>query len=297
LPLIAYTSGLMKVSMFNKFRGDRIATIFLYLLLSRTGNFHKKTKTPILMYHSISKSDERHTHPYFRTSTSPETFAGHMKYLHDQGYKVITLEMLTGDSVQKEIKPVIITFDDGLKDFYTNAFPILQRYDFPATVFLTTGFIQRDVPFKNKQCLSWDDVRELGNYGTAFGSHTISHPQLHDLERDEIDRELRDSKKLIEEKIGKPVTSFSYPSAFPEEDIFFIDKLRNILEINGYASGVTTIIGRTGIGDDPLFLKRIPVNNCDDAPFFLAKLEGAYDWLHKPQYFYKFMKRRLRKSV
>jgi peptidoglycan/xylan/chitin deacetylase (PgdA/CDA1 family) len=253
------------------------------------------------MYHSISDDKESISHPYYHINTTSAVFAEHMRFLSENDYSVINLHELVNcfDTNNKLTKKfAVITFDDGYRDFYTNAFPILQKYHFPATVFLPTDFIGNEKnKLRGKDHLTWDQISELSDSGGSFGSHTVSHPQLHDLVRDEIEHELRDSKKSIEDKTGKPVTSFSYPFAFPEEDKVFRGELRNILEKNGYTSGVTTVIGRAGIGDDPLFLKRIPVNNCDDELFFRAKLEGAYDWPHKPQYFYKIMKRRLRRIV
>jgi peptidoglycan/xylan/chitin deacetylase (PgdA/CDA1 family) len=125
----------------------------------------------------------------------------------------------------------VITFDDGYRDFYTNAFPILQKYHFPATVFLPTDFIENETnKLRGKDHLTWSLVAELSASGISFGSHTLSHPQLHDLGRNEIKHELRDSKKSIEDKTGKPVTSFSFPFAFPEEEKIFKDELKNILK-------------------------------------------------------------------
>ena len=279
----------------------------------------KLTQIPILMYHSISDDKESASHPYYHINTTPAVFAEHMRFLSENDYSVVDLKDLKninplppgeGGSPPSCFPPpwrgrvrvggncAVITFDDGYRDFYTNAFPILQKYHFPATVFLPTDFIENETnKLRGKDHLTWSQVSELSASGISFGSHTASHPQLHDLGRNEIEHELRDSKKSIEDKTGKPVTSFSFPFAFPEEDEIFRGELRNILENNGYISGVTTILGRVAIGDDPLFLKRIPVNNCDDDLFFRAKLEGAYDWLHKSQYFYKIIKRRLRRIV
>jgi peptidoglycan/xylan/chitin deacetylase (PgdA/CDA1 family) len=284
------------------FRLDRFLTLYFFHPLIRKKGRADDKKIPILMYHSISDDKESAIHPYYHINTSLAVFAEHMRFLAENNYTVIDLQDL------KNINPlppggggggyVVITFDDGYLDFHTNAFPILQKYHFPATVFLPTGFIGTEKnKLRGKDHLTWSQVSELSAGGISFGSHTVSHPQLHDLGRNEIEHELRDSKKSIEDKTGKPVKSFSYPFAFPEEDEIFRGELRNILKKNDYAVGVTTIIGRVGIGDDPLFLKRIPINNGDDELFFRAKLEGAYDWPHKPQYFYKIIKRRFRRIV
>ncbi len=74
---------------------------------------------------------------------------------------------------------MVITFDDGFADFYTNAFPLLNRYGFSATVYLPTAYIGKSArEFKGVECLTWDQVRALDRAGVEFGSHTVSHPQL-----------------------------------------------------------------------------------------------------------------------
>ncbi|MDY7036590.1 MAG: polysaccharide deacetylase family protein [Thermodesulfobacteriota bacterium] len=218
-----------------------------------------------------------------------------MKFLDESGYKSIKLEdvndYLTDDSGVKD-KAVVITFDDGFRDFYTEAFLILQEFGFSATMFLPTAFIHNNrVTFKEKECLSWEEVRELSNKGIIFGSHTVNHPRLNMLKKNDIRFELKESKKRIEQEIGEPIKSFSYPYAFPETDNAFTKCFRSILESGGYQNGVTTRIGTTDESDDIFFLKRIILNSFDDFPFFLAKLEGGYDWLHEFQYIVKSIKR------
>lgn len=270
-----------------KFRIDRFATLSFFQPLHRwipwgAGGI------PILMYHSISETQSAGAHPYYQTTTAPKVFAEHMKFLRENNYRVIGL----GDAV-KEIegpaggsaKCVVITFDDGFRDFYTQAFPVLNHYGFSATVFLPTAFIKESASrFKGSECLTWDQVRELRSAGIAFGSHTVSHPQLTTAKPHELEMEVRESKRVIEDKLGCPVESFAYPYAFPETDRTFKQRLRAMLTEAGYENGVSTIIGTADRTGDRFFMKRLPANSCDDLRFFRAKLEGAYDWLHALQY-------------
>lgn len=233
------------------------------------------------MYHSISDKIKRGVHPYYETSTSPHVFAEHMKFLYENNYKVLNLcdveNYLKNDINQKT---VVITFDDGFRDFYTDAFPILKTYDFSATVFLATAFIGEErKKFLGKECLSWGEVKELSEYGVEFGSHSLTHPKIYDLSWAEVHKELKESKTQIEEKLQKSITSFSYPYAYPQEDRKFVNLF--ILELlnNGYHECVTTIIGRVGLDSLMLRMKRLPVNMFDDKKLFKAKLQGAYDWL------------------
>ncbi|MBN1974572.1 MAG: polysaccharide deacetylase family protein, partial [Sedimentisphaerales bacterium] len=163
------------------------------------------------------------------------------------------------------------------------AFPVLQNYDYTATVFLPTGFIDIRKGLKGKNHLQWNEILELSNNGITFGSHTVTHPQLKFLKEEDIEYEIRQSKEIIENNLGIPVESFSHPFAFPEENKKFTKYLRKTLQKYEYKHGVSTRIGMTSKEDDIYFMKRIPVNSCDDILFFNEKLEGGYDWLYHIQ--------------
>ena len=216
-----------------------------------------------------------------------------MVILRDNGYDAVTLDqgwsMLT-KGIPPERRPVVLTFDDGFRDFYTNAFPVLDRFGFRATMFLPTAFIGRAAQeFKHRTCLTWNEVRELHKSGVEFGSHTVSHPQLRSLTLAEIESELARSKDTLEQKLGEAVRSFSYPYAFPEADWEFRSAIRGLLASTGYQQGVSTIIGTASLKHDSFFLPRLPVNSHDHMRLFRAKLEGSYDWLHAAQYLSKLL--------
>src|ERR1035437_7024182 len=112
------------------FRFDRFATLYVVRPFRRhsSGN---GVSVPILMYHSISDDAETGVHPYYRTSTSPQQFASQMKHLHDNGYRTVSLtevvSQLQGQNAVADNR-VVITFDDGYRNFYNHAFPVLSRY-------------------------------------------------------------------------------------------------------------------------------------------------------------------------
>jgi peptidoglycan/xylan/chitin deacetylase (PgdA/CDA1 family) len=243
------------------------------------------------MYHSVSGEERCTGHPYFRTATDPQVFRAHLQFLHDNGFKVLDLgDPMGGGSGLG--KPVILTFDDGFLDFYTEAFPLLHRYGFSATVFLPTAYIGDTAKsFNGTQCLTWSQVRELQGAGIHFGSHTVTHPQLKTLTINDIREEVHCSKQTIEEKLGTSVKSFAYPYAFPEADRCFKQRLQVMLEEAGYENGVCTSIGTAGPNPHSFFLKRLPVNSLDDPRLFKAKLEGGYDWLYTLQYAAKLCSR------
>ena len=273
-------------------RLDRLATLYLFHPLNkRSGAAHQGV--PVLMYHSISNADERGLHPYYRTVTAPETFRDQMEWLHRAGYSTLPLGDALGrlGSHEGTAKTLVITFDDGYSDFYEHAFPVLQEFGFTATVYLPTAYIG-DVSrkFKEKDCLTWSQVRELQREGISFGSHTITHRTLDSLPETELEIELEGSKAEIEEKTGVKVRSFAYPYAFPRDKLEFKRRLRGLLCKLGYEDGVCTTIGIADSSSDALFVPRLPMNSCDDTALIEAKLCGSYDWLAGVQLAYKRLK-------
>ena len=267
-------------------RYDRAASLYLFQPVNRCLR-RESAGVPILMYHRVPQADDCTTHPYYCMSTTTRAFAAQMRFLHENGYHTVSVmetyrHALTASPGRK---PVAITFDDGYRDFYTNAFPILNRYGYSATMFLPTAYIgDGSQRFKGAECLTWGEVWELHRAGIEFGSHTVTHPQLHDVSREQLRREIRDSKQQIEGKLGVAVDAFSYPYAFPETNKQFVLNLHAELQANGYSVGVSTIIGRMTSSGNPFFMRRLPVNSHDDSRLLRAKLEGGYDWLHAVQF-------------
>lgn len=273
---------------------------------------------PVLMYHSISDQDERHLSDYFKVCTAPERFRLQMRALRDHGYTGVDLETglawlsasskmdtcLGSDqagrtcSSDKPFRPVVITFDDGFRDFFTEAVPVMKEHGFTATMYLPTAFIGEERrSFKGIPCMTWDEVREAQGAEMRFGSHTVNHPVLYKLSWPEIESELRDSRRELEDRLGETISSFAYPYAFPEADKTYCGRLGELLLAVGYSNCVTTIIGRVSEGDDPSALRRLPMNGADDVTLLLAKLKGAYDWMAPLQRSFKGIKRVVRPSA
>src|SRR6266404_667108 len=267
-------------------RLDRLATLYLSFPLARVSGSDQGTRVPILMYHSISSNLFGLSHPFYQIHTLPKVFSEQMRWLRNQGYRSLDLSsalaaLTSGADLSKT---VVLTFDDGYRDFYSEAMDVLKQCGFTATVFLATDRIrQNSARIEGADYLTWSEVRELHREGIRFGSHTVTHADLRSLEPEELEFELGQSKEVIEQNLGVATDSFSYPFSFPEEDKNLARFLEDLLENLGFGYGVCRILGRASRKSNRFFLPRLPVNNWDDSQLLRAKVEGGYDWLHLPQ--------------
>lgn len=182
-------------------------------ILALVGRLSQRRGIPVLLYHSIDSTGSV-------VSITSEEFRRQMAYLNATGYKTISLSDFLGylcsDTVPRG-KMVVLTFDDGLKNNYAEAFPVLSEYGFTATVFLATDCIDSVCSWEKHDSiprfplLSWDEIREMSDYGIDFESHTCSHPYLSRLSREEMRNELLESKMVIETALNKQVTFFCHP--------------------------------------------------------------------------------------
>jgi peptidoglycan/xylan/chitin deacetylase (PgdA/CDA1 family) len=206
---------------------------------------------PILMYHYI-RSDPGPDDPVGQgLSVSPELFAEQLGYLAEQGYSTLTMAELADVWEGRRSlpsKPIVLTFDDGYRDFYTNAWPILQEYGFSATVYVFNAVI--DQP----DYLTRDMILELDASGKVdFGSHTIHHPDLPGLSDADAEEEIIGSKRALEELLGHPVRTFCYPHGnYTERDVALVNAA-------GYALAVTTEWGYAEPSLDPQLQPRIRI--------------------------------------
>ena len=169
------------------------------------------TKFPILVYHNLDRiiDSMKQKDIVYRIFTIDEArFEQQMKYLYQQGYQSIHLSNLVETvkrSTRFEDKSIVITFDDGHISNYTLAYPILQKHGFKATFFVVCNWIGLS-PY-----LSWEQISEISDNGIEIGSHTLTHPNLTELDSARIRVELYNSKCILEDKLRRPVRFLSTP--------------------------------------------------------------------------------------
>ncbi|MCR4437443.1 MAG: polysaccharide deacetylase family protein [bacterium] len=156
------------------------------------------------------------------TRVTPRAFARQMKYLADHGF-TSCLPCADNDTASME-KRVCITFDDGYECVYSNAFPILQRHGFRACVFAIAGYVGKSNAWDVRlsapvRHLSWQQLSALAAAGWEVGSHSLSHLPLTWVGTARLRSELRDSKALLEDRLGRPVRFFSYPFGVLSEGV------------------------------------------------------------------------------
>lgn len=235
----------MKFFMHHKLRSIVIGVVVAgFLLLAGLDTDHSKG-IPVLNYHLVN--DSRND----SIALSVKEFDDQMNYLHRHGYTSITPDQLLSsltDNTPLPEKPVLITFDDGYQDVYTNAYPVLQKYGYTATLFLIT-----DVVGHNNWYLDWDQVREMQKAGFVIGSHTLSHVLLTNLTPTEIMFQLTKSKEGIEYRLECPVKYFAYPGGDNNQQV------QDLVKQAGYAAAFTVNFGRVGKGSNLYALDRIPI--------------------------------------
>jgi len=221
------------------------------------------------MYHSINPKQN----PAIKgLIISPMTFERQMRFLKNHNYNVLPLGKLAELIKEKKKIPrctIAITFDDGYKDNYTYAFPILKKYNIPAAMFVIIDEIGR--PQADR--LSWDDILDMQHSGIiTFGSHALGPEPLVNLKsEDQIKKQIFDSKKILKEKLGQEVTLFSYPEGM------FDAKIRQLVIDAGYKVAVGTKFGGHYPRDDVFALKRLRISeNAGNLFVFWFETTGYY---------------------
>mgnify|MGYP005838318829 CR=1 FL=1 len=201
-------------------------------------------------------------------SVSPARFAAQLRYLREAGYQSITFKDLIyhlalGWPLPEH--PILLTFDDGYRDAYTYAYPLLKEHGFLGTFFLVTAPIDQG----NPEYLTWEQVIRMHEGGMEFGAHTYTHPDLRGKPVDYIVWQVVGSKEAIEARIREPVRIFAYPSG--GYDRLVVDVLKSA----HFWAAVVTRDGGPQRSDQLFEIRRIRIRGSDSLDQFIHKLKSV----------------------
>jgi peptidoglycan/xylan/chitin deacetylase (PgdA/CDA1 family) len=231
-------------------------------------NTDPRPTATILCYHIV----EAPAAP--RMQIDRATFRQHLRYLEMTGYNIIPLrhlyEYVTGQRKSIPENAVVLTFDDGWRSTYTEAFPELERRGFPFTVFIYPNIIG-----KTANALTWKQIREMADAGVDIQSHALSHGYLSRRQNRSmsdkayaawLERELTESRRILERETGQKVRYLAYPYGDYDQ------RVSQAASSAGYEAAVTCEFGRVVPGSDPLRMRRVVIDDRMDFAAFRRHL-------------------------
>lgn len=251
----------------------------VYLGVGTVGRLRRATSggLRVLLYHKVNG---REGNP---GSVPAALFAEHMAMVEAEGYRPVSLgEVLDHLATGALLPPraTLITFDDGYLDNLVEAAPILTRHGFPAVLFASVGSVGSEIPFPHDErvaaanpTLDWDDLAEIERLGVRVESHGITHVPLASMSDAAAEREIADSKRILEEHLGRPIQAYAYVKGGLGD---FDARHGEMLRRGGYDAAFTTVTGSNGPGADPFTLKRYNVEPYPARTLELV-LRGACD--------------------
>jgi peptidoglycan/xylan/chitin deacetylase (PgdA/CDA1 family) len=228
---------------------------------------------PILTFHDIADHGGV-------IAFSPQIFRQGVAQLHESGYR--TLGLIDAANCLRKHEPfparsVVITFDDGYRSVYEEAFPVLRRYGMSATVFLTVGKTNAvnsggNLPsLEGRPMLSWRSIQEMHKCGMVFGAHTMTHPDLTHLPMGEVKEEILVSKNIIENALGISVSTFAYPYGR------YNDSVREVVK-HSFTCACSDRLGLTKMSSDLYTLARVDSYYLRTDRLFSLTLTRLFPW-------------------
>jgi peptidoglycan/xylan/chitin deacetylase (PgdA/CDA1 family) len=216
-------------------------------------------RVPILMYHYIRVNPDPRDRVGFGLSVTPADFARQMDWLAAAGYHTVDFDDLRGYLLGHGTlpgRPVVLTFDDGYRDLYTAAFPVLRAHRYKAVAYVPSGFVNSPVSITSEQVL------EMDANGIQIGAHSVSHADLTRLSPTDLVHEVRDSRAELEALLGHPVLDFCYPYGRVN------DAVRQMVEAAGYQTATTTQPGIFHAAGDRFLWPRVRVDGGEPLDLF-----------------------------
>ena len=238
------------------------------------------SRLPILCYHNVAEAPQEAS--YKLLYVSPERFERQLWTLRRLGLQGVS----TGEGIARLRNAtsrgcVVLTFDDGYADTLTTAAPLLKQYGVRATCYVVSDALgtynhwDADHLHEKKPLMSREQLDQWLAAGMEVGSHSLSHPRLHQVPQDIAQHEIADSRVALRNLLGVPIEHFAYPfGAFNADTVAWVRRA-------GYSSAVTVLPGIARASDDPLRLPRILVNGEQGLWKFLLRLVGPYEHLRR----------------
>ena len=221
------------------------------------------------MYHKISAVNlNSKTKGHY---VSPRLFSNHLKLLKVLGYQTCRLEDVQSEQTRPK-RAIVITFDDGYRDFYENALPSLEANGFQSTVFLVANQIggtnawDVEIGDVSENLMSRSEILDAKKRGTQFGSHTLDHVDLADVSLEEAERQISVSKLKLAEVVGSEIQTFCYPYGRKTPEVM------NLVQRSGYRVACSTEKGINDSSSNPYALRRINVRRDTYTSVLLMKL-------------------------
>jgi peptidoglycan/xylan/chitin deacetylase (PgdA/CDA1 family) len=239
-----------------------------------------KVGVPVLLYHGIVNNENGSGNPIH---IPVERFARQMQWLHENQYQTITISEMLQLFQQKQIpqkKPIVLTFDDGYQSLLTNATPILEKFNFSATLFLTTGAVGKKTYSElntryftfpeNDGPLDWNQLKRMEQSCWDVQSHSRDHHIHNIVSKEIVEREMRSSKSDIENNLQKVVTFYSYPCGS------YNTRCLDLLHATGYEAAFSLQAEIAKPNDDTRRLPRIEINRHTDLNSFKRKVKTGF---------------------
>lgn len=235
----------------------------------------------VLMYHRVVADREiAESHPF---CVHKDEFLKQLEVIDHLGYTPVTFndyKLFAGGEIQLPKKPVIITFDDGYLDTYTTAYPLLLEYGMRAVIFVmgdrsleTNIWDQSDNEIPVTRLMKNHQIRELHSKGFEIGAHTMRHVDLQQLSGEEIYKELKGTKMILESLLDSPVQSLSYPFGSVNAQV------KRLAKDAGYDFACSVYSGPARFAVDPYEIRRLAIYNSTTLPGFIMRLKTPFEYV------------------
>jgi peptidoglycan/xylan/chitin deacetylase (PgdA/CDA1 family) len=243
-----------------KFRDEKVVTTSPKSVASRYD-----VPFAILMYHHLNSSPKPRE---VKLTVTPENLERQISFLLSRGYHFVTLNQAIDDFIRDGHalqKTVVLTFDDGYRSFYTVAYPLLKKYHIPASVFV----INQDIGKRGN--LTWAMMKEMIKSGLVeVGVHTVNHKPLGKLSEEKARYQIAESKRLLEEGLGIPMTTIVYPFGN------FNSTTKHLAKELGFKGAASVYFGQKPTAKDLFSWRRVQIQNKDQGEGLLRLLYAAF---------------------